>query len=31
MPFKIMMSVLAAVPLIFSLAFVVIPEFFVLQ
>jgi len=31
MPYKIMMSVAAIVPLIFSLAFVAIPEFFVLQ
>ena len=31
MPYKIMMSILAAVPLIFLLAFVAIPEFFVLK
>jgi len=31
MPYKIMMSVAAIVPLIFSLAFVAIPEFFILQ
>ena len=31
MPYKIMMSVAAIVPLIFSLAFVVIPEFFILE
>ena len=31
MPYKIMMSVAAIVPLIFSLAFVAIPEFFVLK
>ena len=31
MPYKIMMSILAAVPLIFLLAFVAIPEFFVLN
>ena len=30
MPYKIMMSVAAIVPLIFSLAFVAIPEFFIL-
>ena len=31
MPYKIMMSIVATVPLIFSLAFISIPEFFVLQ
>ena len=31
MPFKIMMSIVAAVPLIFLLAFLAVPEFFVLQ
>ena len=31
MPYKIMMSIVCIVPLIFSLAFVAIPEFFVLQ
>jgi hypothetical protein len=31
MPYKIMMSVAAIVPLIFSLAFVAIPEFFILE
>ena len=31
MPYKIMMSVAAIVPLLFSLAFVAIPEFFVLK
>ena len=31
MPYKIMMSILAAVPLIFLIAFVAVPEFFVLQ
>ena len=31
MPYKIMMSILAAVPLIFLLAFFAIPEFFVLN
>ena len=31
MPYKIMMSVAATVPLIFLLAFVAIPEFFVLK
>ena len=31
MPYKRMMSVVSVVPLIFSLAFVAIPEFFVLQ
>ena len=31
MPYKIMMSIVAAVPLIFLIAFVVVPEFFVLQ
>ena len=29
MPYKIMMSIVCIVPLIFSLAFVAIPEFFV--
>ena len=31
MPYKIMMSIVAAVPLIFLIAFVSVPEFFVLQ
>ena len=31
MPYKIMMSVAAIVPLIFLIAFVVVPEFFILQ
>ena len=31
MPYKIMMSVAAIVPLIFSLAFLAIPEFFILE
>ena len=31
MPYKIMMSVAAIVPLIFSLAFVAIPDFFILE
>jgi len=31
MPYKIMMSIVATVPLIFLLAFVAVPEFFVLQ
>ena len=31
MPYKIMMSIVCIVPLIFSLAFVTIPEFFVLK
>ena len=31
MPYKIMMSLVAAVPLIFLIAFIAIPEFFVLQ
>ena len=31
MPYKIMMSLVATVPLIFLIAFVAIPEFFVLQ
>ena len=31
MPFKKMMSIAAAVPLIFLIAFVAVPEFFVLQ
>ena len=31
MPYKIMMSIVATVPLIFLLAFVAIPEFFVLN
>ena len=31
MPYKIMMSIVATVPLIFLLAFVAIPEFFVLK
>ena len=31
MPYKIMMSIAATVPLIFLLAFVAIPEFFVLE
>ena len=31
MPYKIMMSVAAIVPLIFLIAFVAVPEFFVLQ
>ena len=31
MPYKIMMSLVAAVPLIFLIAFVAVPEFFVLQ
>jgi len=31
MPYKIMMSVAAIVPLIFSLAFLVVPQFFILE
>jgi len=31
MPYKIMMSIVATVPLIFLTAFVAIPEFFVLK
>ena len=31
MPYKIMMSIVAIVPLIFLIAFVAVPEFFVLQ
>jgi len=31
MPYKIMMSVAAVVPLIFSLAFLVVPQFFILE
>jgi len=31
MPYKIMMSIACIVPLIFSLAFVAIPEFFILE
>ena len=31
MPYKIMMSIVAAIPLIFLIAFVAVPEFFVLQ
>ena len=31
MPYKIMMSIAATVPLIFLIAFVAVPEFFVLQ
>jgi len=31
MPYKIMMSVAAIVPLIFSLAFLVVPHFFILE
>ena len=31
MPYKIMMSIVATVPLIFLLAFAAIPEFFVLK
>jgi len=31
MPYKRMMSIVATVPLIFLLAFVAIPEFFVLK
>ena len=31
MPYKIMMSIVATVPLIFLIAFVAVPEFFVLQ
>ena len=31
MPYKIMMSVAAIVPLLFSLAFLVVPQFFVLE
>ena len=31
MPYKIMMSIVATVPLIFLIAFAAIPEFFVLQ
>ena len=31
MPYKVMMSVAAIVPLIFLIAFVIVPEFFVLQ
>ena len=31
MPYKTMMSIVATVPLIFLIAFVAIPEFFVLQ
>ena len=31
MPYKIMMSIVATVPLIFLIAFVAVPEFFILQ
>ena len=31
MPYKIMMSVAAIVPIIFSLAFLVVPQFFILE
>ena len=31
MPYKIMMSVAAAVPLLFSVAFLVVPQFFILE
>ena len=31
MPYKIMMSVAAAVPLIFAVAFLVVPHFFILE
>jgi amino acid transporter len=31
MPYKIMMSIVCIVPLIFSIAFVAIPEFFILE
>ena len=31
MPYKIMMSIVAAVPLIFLIAFVAVPQFFILQ
>ena len=31
MPYKIMMSIAAIVPLIFSLAFLVVPQFFILE
>ena len=31
MPYKIMMSIVPTVPLIFLIAFVAVPEFFVLQ
>ena len=31
MPFKMMMSLVAAVPLVFLIAFLAVPEFFVLQ
>ena len=31
MPYKIMMSVAAMVPLLFSLAFLVVPQFFILE
>ena len=31
MPYKIMMSVAAIVPLLFSLAFLVVPQFFILE
>ena len=31
MPYKILMSLLAAVPLIFLIAFLAVPEFFILQ
>ena len=31
MPYKIMMSVAAIVPLIFLIAFVIVPEFFILR
>ena len=31
MPYKIMMSVAATVPLIFSIAFLVVPQFFILE
>jgi len=31
MPYKIMMSVAAIVPLLFSLAFLVVPHFFILE
>ena len=31
MPYKIMMSIVATVPLIFLIAFIAVPEFFILQ
>ena len=31
MPYKIMMSVVAIVPLLFSIAFLVVPQFFILE